>query len=138
MSQTPPPAEGEAGLAGLAARLWADVSALLRAEIALAGAEVRQAIRGIALGLAALGLSLVLILVALVALTGAAVAGLEAAGVPAAIAGLIVALGAVALAALCVWWAMTRFSRAAGVPARTVQNLRRDVETLATMVKRNA
>jgi len=138
VSETPPPFGDEAGLAGLVARLWADISALVRAEIALTRAEVRQAIRGIAFGIAALGLALVLVLVALISLTGAAVAGLVAAGLHPAIAGVIVALGAVALAALCVWWALSRFRQAAGLPARTAHNLRRDVETLATMVKRHA
>lgn len=138
MSETPPPAEGEVSLFDLAARLWADVSALIGAEIALAGVEARRAIRGLALGVAALGMALVLVLVALVALTGAAVAGLVAAGLAPALAGLLVALGSLVLAGLCVWWAMSRFTRAARMPARTVQNLRRDVETLATLVKRDA
>lgn len=138
MTGGPPPAVDEAGLPGLAARLWADVVALLRAEIALAGTEARQAVRGVAFGLAALGLGLVLALAAVVALSGAAVAALVGAGLSPALAGLAVAAGTLTLAALCLWWGLSRLSRAAGMPARAVQSLQRDMETLATLVDRNA
>jgi uncharacterized membrane protein YqjE len=122
----------------LAARLWAGILALLEAEIALAGAEARQAVRSLAAGLAVLGLTLVLALAAVVALTAAAGAALVEAGLSPALAALLVAAGALALGALCAWWALSRLARAAGMPARTVRNLRRDVETLATLVNRHA
>ncbi len=138
MTGTPPPASEEAGLPGLAARLWADIAALIRAEIALAGAEARQAARNVAYGLAALGLSLVLAFSAVVALTGAAVAALVAAGLSPALAGVVLAVVALMLAGLCIWWGLARLGRAAGMPARTMQNLRCDVKTLATLVTRNA
>lgn len=138
MTGTPPPADSETGPLDLAVRLWAECLALLGAEIVLARAEARQAVRGLAAGLAALGLALILALVGIVALTGAAVAGLVAAGLSPSLAALVVAAAALALCALSARWALARLARAAGLPGRTVQNLRRDVETLATLVNRDA
>ena len=122
----------------LAARLWADTAGLLRAEMALAGVEARDALRSVLAGLAGFGVALGLAIAALVALTGAAAHALIAAGLPPALAYLAVALVALLAGWLCVAWAVSALKRAAGMPARTVRNLRRDVETLATMVNRNA
>ena len=124
-------AETEQKLSDLVSSAAQDVSALVRGEIALAKAEVRQDVRQAATGGALFGAAAVLGVFALIMLCFAAAYGLHATGLGLAWCWLIVAGAFLLLGGICALVGLTRFKRIRGAEAtkrstgRTLALLRR-------------
>jgi hypothetical protein len=124
-------AEPEQKLSDLVSSAAQDVSALVRGEIALAKAEVRQDVRQAATGGALFGAAAVLGVFALIMLCFAAAYGLHAAGLGLAWCWLIVAGAFLLVAGVCTAVGLARFKRIRGAEAtkrstgRTLAVLRR-------------
>jgi hypothetical protein len=125
------PAEPEQKLSDLVSSAAQDVSALVRGEIALAKAEVRQDVQQAATGGALFGAAAVLGVFALIMLCFAAAYGLHAAGLGLAWCWLIVAGAFLLVAGVCAVVGLARFKRIRGAEAtkrstgRTLAVLRR-------------
>jgi len=124
-------AETEQKLSALVSSAAQDVSCLLRGEIALAKAEVRQDVKQAASGGALFGAAAVLGVFALIMLCFAAAYGLHATGLGLAWCWLIVAGAFLLLGGLCALVGLSRFKRIKGAEAtrrstgRTLEVLRR-------------
>ena len=124
-------AEPEQKLSDLVSSAAQDLSALVRGEIALAKAEVRQDVQQAATGGALFGAAAVLGVFALIMLCFAAAYGLHAAGLGLAWCWLIVAGAFLLFAGICALVGLTRFKRIKGAEAtrrstgRTLAVLRR-------------
>jgi len=124
-------AEPEQKLSDLVSSAAQDVSALVRGEIALAKAEVRQDVRQAATGGALFGSAAVLGVFALIMLCFAAAYGLHATGLGLAWCWLVVAGSFLMIAGVCAVVGLTRFKRIKGAEAtkrsteRTLAVLRR-------------
>jgi Putative Actinobacterial Holin-X, holin superfamily III len=124
-------AETEQKLSDLVSSAAQDASALVRGEIALAKAEVREDVRQAATGGALFGAAAVLGVFALVMLCFAAAYGLHATGLGLAWCWLIVAGAFLLLAGICGLVGLARFKRIKGAEAtkrstgRTLAVLRR-------------
>jgi hypothetical protein len=110
-------AEAEQKLSDLVSSAAQDASALVRGEIALAKAEVREDVRQAATGGAMFGAAAVLGVFALVMLCFAAAYGLHAAGLGLAWCWLIVAGAFLLVAGLCALVGLARFKRIKGAEA---------------------
>jgi membrane protein implicated in regulation of membrane protease activity len=124
-------AETEQKLSALVSSAAQDVSALVRGEIALAKAEMRQDMKQAAAGGGLFGAAAVLGVFALIMLCFAAAYGLHATGLGLAWCWLIVAGAFLLVAGICTLIGRARFKRIRGVEAtrrstsRTLTVLRR-------------
>lgn len=132
------PADGPPQAADLVADLLSGLSRLVRGEIALARAEVARGLRAAVGALVAIGVAAILGLTALNVLAGAAVAALVAAGLSAVWAGVLVGFGLLVVAMVLLGQARGRLRPANLAPRRSMINLRRDGETLKSMVAQHA
>lgn len=110
----------------LFAAILADLSRLVRGEIALMRAEVRASIRRAGGGIALLLVALVTGIAAVVVLAQAIAAGLHALGLPHPAAAAITGLALALAAGLCGYIGLRRLSPAALIPDRALRNLGRD------------
>jgi hypothetical protein len=108
----------------------AQISRLIRGEVALARAEVEENIRAAAAGLGMVVAGLVVALTALNVLAAALVAALTELGLDGGWAALIVGVALAALAAVMATAGARKLSPGALAPSRTADNLRRDAETI--------
>ena len=124
-------AEAEQKLSDLVSSAAQDVSALVRGEIALAKAELRQDVKQAAAGGGLFGAAAVLGVFALIMLCFAAAYGLHATGLGLAWCWLIVAGAFLLVGGSCALVGLSRFKRIKGVAAtrrstnRTIEVLRR-------------
>ncbi|MGH8869526.1 MAG: phage holin family protein [Actinomycetes bacterium] len=126
--------DGERSLGQLVASASRDISALMRAEIALAKAEAREEVKTAATGGALFGMAGFLGLLAVILLTIAAAYGLVAAGLHPAWAFLIVAGAFLLLAGLLALIGRGRMKKV-GPPQRTIRTVK---DSLATVRHRHA
>lgn len=119
----------DTSIGGLFRRLVDDLILLVRAELRLAGGEVRSRAEDAAPGLGAIALGAMLISVAMLCLLGAMVAFL-AYYVGVTWAALIVAAGAIVAGGGLIWWGISRIQLSQLAPSRAVANLRRNAELL--------
>lgn len=120
------------------ASLFGDVllgfTRLVKGELALARAEAERSLRDAAKALGIMAMAAILGITALTVLSGAMVAGLVGLGMPLHWAAVVVGVGLIAVAAGLVYYALHLLKPANLAPNRSFQNLRRDAETLKTMV----
>ncbi|MBY6162371.1 phage holin family protein [Mameliella alba] len=106
------------------------VTSLAQSEIRLARAELSQNLSKASAGFVLYSAALVLGIVALNTLAGAVVAWLQTRGFSAAEAAGASGLGLLALAVVCALLARRRVNAKVLTPQRSLNNLRRDMETL--------
>lgn len=106
------------------------VTSLAQSEIRLARAELSQNLSKASAGFVLYAAALVLGIVALNTLAGAVVAWLQTRGFSAAAAAGASGLGLLALAVVCALLARRRVNAKVLTPQRSLNNLRRDMETL--------
>ena len=126
-------ARGGDGFAVILSRIFAAGAGLMRDEAALAKAEVSRAAKDAALGLGQMLVAVILAFVALIVLAAAAVLGLVAVGVSPFVAALVVGFGLLLIALALVQMALRLLSPKNLTPRRTLDNLRRDMETLKAL-----
>lgn len=126
------------GPGALLAQVLAGVSRLVQGELALARAEAAERLGVLRQSLVQLAIAAVLGIAAINLLAGAAVAAAVALGLHPALAAVTVG-GVLLLLALGFAQYAARLIRDAGtLPRRSAASIRRDVETLQTMVRRDA
>lgn len=111
------------------------LSRLLRGEVDLARAEIRQNLRGMMVGVVLLVVALVLTLVALNLLAEALVLAAILAGVAAPWAPVVVAAALLVVAAVLAKIAISALRPSRLVPLRAAARMRRDAETLKEMMR---
>ena len=111
---------------GLISDTLARLLSILRGEIALAKAEMRDAVAGIVLAVALIAVSAVLAGVGLNLLVGALILVLVAMGMQEGAAALTVGLALVGLAAILFFAARARLLAASQAPGRMASSLRKD------------
>jgi TRAP-type C4-dicarboxylate transport system permease small subunit len=120
-------------------RLIADVPALIvqlvRDEIDSLKRELIEKLKGVAIGAGLIAGAGVMAIFALFALLMAAIYGLAASGLPTWAAALIVAGGLLLIALVFVAIAVAQFKR--GDPAKTAQSIKKDVNTIKGIGKRD-
>lgn len=114
-------------------RIVSAISGLLRDEVTLAKAEVSRAARDAAIGMAQMVVALILAFVALIVLAGAAVLGLIAIGLSPVVSALVVGVALLLVALALVQMAMRLLSPKNLTPHRTIENVRRDLETIKAL-----
>lgn len=130
------PAAGESdGFLALLARIVDLVARILRGEAALARAEAKRALRDAAFGIAQVIVAAILGFIGLFVLAAAAVLGLVALGLAPALAALAVGVALLLAAAGVLQYALRLLSPRNLVPRRSIDSLRRDVETFRNAVK---
>ena len=107
---------------------------LVKGELALARAEAERGLRDAAKAAGVLAMAAILLITALNVLSGAVVAGLVRLGLAPHWAAVITGFGLIAVAAALIYYAKHLLTVANLAPNRSVQNLRRDAETLKSMV----
>ena len=117
----------ERSLGELVATAAADMSALVRQEVALAKAEIAESVRSAGIGVGELGGAGVTALVGLLFLSLAAMFGLDAAGLPLYGAALVVASCWLLVAGVLGLLGTRKLGDVGGVP-RTAKTLKEDVE----------
>lgn len=108
---------------------------LLRGEVALAKAEVRQNLRAVRQAAAQFVLAVVFGVIALNLLAGAAVAGLVAAGLSPGAAGLSLGVALLLIAYGCLHWGLSLLDPARLQPKRTFHNLGKDLASFKSTVR---
>ena len=111
---------------GLISDTLARLLSILRGEIALAKAEMRESVSGIGQAVALIAVAAVIAVVGLNLLAGALVLALVAAGLPQGAAALVVGLALVGLAAILFFIARARLQAASQAPRRMASSLRKD------------
>ena len=106
------------------------ISRLIRGEVALARAEVEENIRSAGAGIGMVVAGLVIALTALNVLAAALVAAVAEMGLEEGWAALIVGVLLAVVAAILASSGAKKLSPGSLAPSRTVENLRRDAETL--------
>lgn len=114
------------------------LSRMFRGEVELARAEVRQNLRGMAMGAVMLVVALVLALVALNLLAEALVLAAILAGVSAPWAPVLVAAVLLIVAAVLAKIAISALRPSRLVPLRAAARMRRDAETLKEMMRHDS
>lgn len=132
------PHQGEAprsdeGFIAVFLRISSAACGLIRDEAALAKAEVSRAAKDAVMGIAQLVVALILVFVALIVLAGAMVLALVAFGLSPVIAALVVGVVLLLIALALVQMALRLLSPKNLTPHRTIENLRRDMETLKAL-----
>lgn len=131
----PPP---ETGPGGMLADVLAKVTRLVQGELALARAEAAERLEALRRALVQLLVAAVLGITAINFLAAAVVAAVARLGLGPSWASVVVG-GIVLLLALGVARQASRLLREAGMaPGRSAASIKRDVETLQTMVRRDA
>ena len=131
-------AAGGSGPGAMLAEVLAGISRLVQGELALARAEAAERLGVLRQSLVQAMIAVVLGIAAINVLAGAAVAAAVAAGLHPAWAGVLVG-GAILVLALGFALHAARLLRDAGrMPRRSAASIRRDVETLQTMVTPDA
>ena len=126
------------GLGAMMADVLARVTRLVQGELALARAEAAERLNAVRMCVVQGALAVVLGITALDVLAGAAVTGVVALGLPPIWAAALVG-GALLLVALGFAQHAARLLRDAGaLPRHSTASVKRDLETLQTMVKQNA
>ncbi len=125
-----------------AAVLFSDVltglDRLLRGEVALAKAEVRQNLRAARQAAVQFVCAVVFGVIALNLLAGAAVAGLVAAGLSPGLAALALGAGLLLIAYACLHWGLWLLDPVRLKPNRSFENLGKDIASLKTMGRSHA
>lgn len=125
-------------LGGMMADVLAGVSRLVQGELALARAEAVERLHAVRQSAIQLGIAVVLGIAAINVLTGAAVSAAVELGLTPIWAAVLVG-GLLLIVALRFGQHASRLLRDAGaLPKRSAASVKRDVETLQTMVKRDA
>jgi len=128
----------EAGPGGMLADVLAKVTRLVQGELALARAEAAERLEALRRALVQLVIAAVLGITAINLLAAAAVAAVARLGLGPSWASVVVG-GIVLLLALGVARQASRLLREAGkAPGRSAASIKRDFETLQTMVRRDA
>ncbi|GAA1718593.1 hypothetical protein GCM10009809_13080 [Isoptericola hypogeus] len=132
--RTPPPAEQPPTMGRLMEQLSEQATRLVRAEIALAKAELTDKAKrsGIAIGL--ISVAVVIVLYAVGVLIWAGILGLDVVW-PLWLSALVVGVFLVLVAGLAVWVAVSQLKRVARRP-ETVDRVKDDVETIKKGMKR--
>lgn len=133
----PHKADGE-NSADLVGQVLVGFGRLVQGELALAQAEAKRGLRDVAKALAIAALAGIFGITALNALSVAAVAALVHLGLSPAWASVTVGLGLLVIGAGLMLYARHLLTPANLAPNRSFQNLRRDAETLKTVVTPNA
>lgn len=120
------PEGGKPSLATVISETLGHILAILRGEIALAKAEMRDAAAKTGAALALMAVAAVLGVVGLNILAGTAVLALIAAGMSEVTAALVVGLAALGLAAILFFMGRARLQAASQTPGRVAGNLRRN------------
>ena len=123
----PAPATEERSLGELVAAAAADMSTLVRKEVALAKAEISESVKSAGIGAGALGGAGVTALYGLLFLSLAAMFGLDAAGLPLYGAALVIASCWLLVAGVLGLLGTRKLGDVGGVP-RTAKTLKEDVE----------
>lgn len=108
----------------------ARASRLVRLEIDLAKAEVRENLSRAGVGLAVVAVAFLLALTALDVLAAAAVAALASAGMAAGAAALVIGGLLLGVAAVLAAWGVKSLKPSNLAPDRTARNLKRDAEMI--------
>lgn len=103
---------------------------LLRGEVALAKAEVRQNLRAVRQAAMQLVLAVVFGVIALNMLAGSAVAGLVAAGLSPGVAAMVLALALLVIAYGCLRWGIWLLDPARVQPKHTFHDLGKDLASV--------
>ncbi len=111
---------------------------LLRGEIALARAEIKQGLRAAVVGLVMIVVAVILLVTAIQLFAGAGVAGLVHIGLRPWQAAVLLGGALLVVAVVLVMTGLRRLGAEAIVPQRAFAGLRRDVETLNTKVTPDA
>ncbi len=127
----------EPGLIDLLLGMISAMGRLVQGEIALAKAEAVQSLQDAMRAVIKLMVAAILAIGGLNLLAGAAVQGLIAAGLKPVWAYLAVGGGLLVLALTLALLASRQFNRARLAPARSLDRMRRDAETLKSMVTPN-
>lgn len=114
----------------LVADMFAHLGGMMRGEVALAKAELRENLHAARRGVALLAGAAVLAVVALNVLTGALIAALSAAGLHPGWAALLVGLAIAVVALVLARTGAAALDPGNLAPRRTASNLKRDAETL--------
>ena len=125
------------GLIDLILQMIGAAGRLVQGEIALAKAEAVQSLEDLVRAVIKLMVAAILAIGGLNLLAGAAVQGLIAAGLKPVWAYLAVGGGLLALALILTLLASRQIKRARLAPARSLDRMRRDAETLKSMVTPN-
>ena len=124
---------GAEGIRSTLARILGVIPGMLRDEAALAKAEVSRAGRDAAIGLAQLLAAVIIAFVALITLAATAVLALIAFGLSPVVAALVVGVVLLLIALALVQMALRLLSPKNLTPRRTIDNVRRDMETLKAL-----
>jgi hypothetical protein len=114
----------------LLAEVLAGLGRLVKGEVALARAEVKEGLHNLSAELAKIILAVVLAIVALNVLASAAVAALMTAGVSAGPAGLMVGLGLLGVAIAFARSARTKLQMQGWIPGRALRGLGMDAQAI--------
>jgi uncharacterized membrane protein YqjE len=125
----------DASVKQLVEQLSAQISALVRDEMALATAEMKRKGTQAGIGIGMGGAGAVIALLGLSALVAAAILGL-AIGLAAWLAALIVGAVLLALAGIVSVAGITRVRNSTPVPEQAVRSTKRDIETVKESVRR--
>ncbi len=132
------PGSGSTGPGAMMADVVAGIGRLVQGELALARAEAAERLQSAKQAVIQVGVAVVLGITAINVLAAAAVAGVVALGLSPIWASVLVG-GALLVLALGFAQTAARLLREAGaLPKRSAASVRRDVETLQTMVRRDA
>ena len=126
--RTPPPAEEPPTMGRLMEQLSEQATRLVRAEIALAKAELAEKAKRSAIGVGLIAFAVVIVLYAVGVFIWAGILGLDVVW-PLWLSALVVGVFLVLVAALAVWIAIKQLKRAAQRP-ETVDRVKEDVETI--------
>jgi hypothetical protein len=126
------------GIGAMMADVLAGVTRLVQGELALARAEAAERLNAVRESVIHIVIAVLLGITAINVLAGAAVAAAVTLGLPPIWAAVVVG-GILLLLALGIAQQAARLLREAGaLPKRSVASVKRDVETLQTMVRRDA
>lgn len=128
------PEGGRPSIVSLVADTLGNLVAILRGEIALAKAEMRDSASKVAAALILLAVAGVLGVVGLNTLAATAILALIAAGMSEVVASLVVGIAVFGLAAIVFFMAKARLDAATGAPERIAESLRRDAAALKAQV----
>lgn len=110
------------------------MSRLMRGEVELARAEVREALAGALVGMALLSAAALMAITALNVLAGALVAMLAESGVKPSLASAAVALGFAVAAAVLLWMGRRALRPVKVMPRRTARQLQQDAKLIKETV----
>lgn len=128
--------EADRSLGTIIKELTADLSMLLRSEIALLKLEIKEAVAKVGTGGALLGAAAFLAVVGVAFLFVTITLGLVALGVPAWLSALIVTLVLFTAAAVLAMMGKKKLQGVNFVPSESIEHIRSDIDTLKADVAR--